>query len=293
LVLVLAGCELVFPLGPGNDPGFDAAPPRFGTAVKIMAGPVGPTETLADATLDAGMTQLAFARLDPAAPGTADIYLAAASGDPTVWDAPVLFQMSVGMQDEVNPKLSADGLTMWIAIPSATPIVRAFRRVPGEPNLWADVTNVEANGLDHPDPTRPGRVTADGLHMTVHRTDFNGVQYLVELARTQVGLPWNEVPGTTTVINATGHCGNGHLTDDGLELVFTLQPFAGDGDYDLYFARRSALGEPFDTPVEISELSSAMHETDPWLSPDGNQIYFSRAHGGAPLEEWGIYYAER
>jgi hypothetical protein len=292
IAVLLAGCEWVFPLGPDDGGARDAAPAPFGPPMRVLALSLGPDEYLADPTLDLGMTQIAFVRVTMNMPGTADIFIATATGNPLAWTAPFMVEMSVAMQDEVNPKLSADGLAMWLAVPGGSPVLRAYARSPGVPNTWMDVTATETDGLTAVPETRPDNVTPDGRRCVVHRGDGTGVQYLVEFERAGAGQPWVEVPGTMDAINATGSAGNGHLTTDALEMVFTLQP-TGAAHYDLYRARRAAPGQPFDTPVEISELSTPMYETDPWLSPDQRRIYFARAHGGVPASEWGIYYAER
>ena len=291
VVAVLGGCEWVFPFEPDDGIPVDGAPPRFGTPMKVQAVDVGPSEYLGDPALDAGETQIAFVRQDADTAGSADIFLAASTGNPLAWAASFQVDMSIAMQDEYNPKLSADGNTMWLAVPTGTPVVRAFSRTFAAPNKWMDVTGDEAAGLENALDTRPDCITPDGLHFVVHRNNGE-IPFLVELERAVPGQAWTEVPGTMAVINAAGPAANGYLTPDALEIVFTLQA-AGQTDYDLYYARRAALRDPFDTPVELTELSSPMQETDPWLSPDGRRIYFGRAHGGTPRSEWGIYYAER
>lgn len=63
------------------------------------------------------------------------------------------------------------------------------------------------------------------------------------------------------------------LTADGLTCLFSSNR---GGDYDIYIASRPARTAPFSTPVLLAEVATADDETDPWLSPDGHLLLFTR-----------------
>jgi Tol biopolymer transport system component len=68
------------------------------------------------------------------------------------------------------------------------------------------------------------------------------------------------------------------LTDDGLTLFYVSGPAFGPAD--LYVAARRSTADPFEHHVALDELNSASDERDPWLSPDGTELYFASDRSG-------------
>lgn len=77
------------------------------------------------------------------------------------------------------------------------------------------------------------------------------------------------------------------LSDDGLALFYVRGPAFGPAD--LFVAQRRATDDPFTPGVPIDDLNTVSDERDPWLSPDGRQLYFSSDRSG----QYEIYMSER
>lgn len=59
-----------------------------------------------------------------------------------------------------------------------------------------------------------------------------------------------------------------------LTIVFASNRPGGAGGNDLWTATRRSLAKPFENIAPITELDTAFEELHPWLSPDGQTIYF-------------------
>jgi hypothetical protein len=78
------------------------------------------------------------------------------------------------------------------------------------------------------------------------------------------------------------------LSPDELSIVFTSQRPGGKGSTDIWRARRSALGAPFSTPENVSELNTDADDTGARPSSDGLTVFFAsnRAGGQGGLDLW-------
>ena len=299
------GCHLVFPIDvqgvDGSEPGVDGAPGdafSFGgwsapVRVNIPGHPMGPTFRVTDPSLDGSRSQLAFVEYDATQPGfTQNIWIAPGTPSPTEWGIPTQAGFTDLTRAESNPKLSDDAVVMWISrnIGNGQIDVLAFRRDTPVDTAWSDVTATEASGLSTLDEDRPGSPTAARDRIVIHRHSGTGWS-LVEYVRPGGSGAWAPAPGDPlAAINRSFFVlGNGHLADDGRTLVFAAGVGSG---LDLYVARRAAVGLPFDSGAPITEVNWPYADSDPWLSPDGRQLWFSR-EGSPNTEEWGIYYSAR
>jgi hypothetical protein len=92
---------------------------------------------------------------------------------------------------------------------------------------------------------------------------------------------------------------DGFLSDDGLTMFFSSSPFQfpadagprpGDGgptvdgglapSADLYVAWRQAVDAPFSRTQNLDDLNTGGDERDPWLTPDGQTLYFTSDRDG-------------
>src|SRR5690606_9964352 len=67
---------------------------------------------------------------------------------------------------------------------------------------------------------------------------------------------------------------DGFLSEDGLLLLYTIDPEGDEEQGDLYFSVRDTVDEKFSTAQPIEGVNTAAEERDPWLSPDGETLYF-------------------
>lgn len=70
---------------------------------------------------------------------------------------------------------------------------------------------------------------------------------------------------------------------DGRELIFVSDRPGGEGLQDLWVATRDSADDRWHVPVNLTTLNSEAGELHPYLSPDGQTLYFSRRTGGAPF----------
>jgi Tol biopolymer transport system component len=78
---------------------------------------------------------------------------------------------------------------------------------------------------------------------------------------------------------------DGFLSDDGLTLFYVTGPPFGPAD--LFVAARRATSDPFEPYAALEELNTDRDERDPWLSPDGRELYFASDRDG----QYDIYVA--
>jgi Tol biopolymer transport system component len=90
-------------------------------------------------------------------------------------------------------------------------------------------------------------------------------------------------------VNTANLDDDGYLTDDGLTLYFSSDRI--NGTQDLFVTERSDLASPFAPPVPLETLNTSTYdERDPWVSPDGHEIYFTSDRTGGELQ---IFHATR
>jgi hypothetical protein len=76
------------------------------------------------------------------------------------------------------------------------------------------------------------------------------------------------------------------LTEDGLMLLYKVQNDSEPGD--LAYSYRADTSAPFSAPQLIKGVNTPDDERDPWLSPDGQRLYFASDRDG----ELELYVAE-
>jgi Tol biopolymer transport system component len=188
---------------------------------------------------------------------------------------------------ETSPAVSADGLTIWFASDRAggqgdLDIWVATRDARGAD--WSAPENLAALNSSEKEIPRPPGQRARVMPMATDR-DMPGY-YQIHFAErsastTQFGEPEHvaelSFPDESTV--------DGFLSDDGLTLFYVTGPPFGPAD--LYVAARRSTADPFEYNTPLTELNTASDERDPWLSPDGRELYFASDRGG----QYDIYVA--
>lgn len=108
---------------------------------------------------------------------------------------------------------------------------------------------------------------------------------------------WSE-PQPLRGINTVDNEGAGTLSGDGMTLCFTIcrdadRPGEGPhkGSCDLYIAER--VGQGWGVPQNLGAVNSPAWESQPCLSPDGQQLYFTRGSGRAGRRKHDIFTALR
>jgi hypothetical protein len=189
---------------------------------------------------------------------------------------------------DTSPAIEGDGLTFWFSSVREEGIggLDIFRvQRPSRSQPWGPIQAVTELNSDSDDIPRP--TGAEELIMPLASRRAGG-DYLTYFAR-------REAPNEpfTSMELAVGLVGDGmlvadaFLTRDGLAMLYTQAAEGEPGD--LYVATRRSLREAFSNARAITSLNTAADERDPWLSPDGNTLYFSSDRDGT----LAIYRAQR
>jgi Tol biopolymer transport system component len=70
------------------------------------------------------------------------------------------------------------------------------------------------------------------------------------------------------------------VSSDGLRLVYDRMPAGSTDGEDLYLATRSSTADVFGTPSELASVDSTTSDGTPFLSADGEELWFSSARAG-------------
>jgi hypothetical protein len=90
--------------------------------------------------------------------------------------------------------------------------------------------------------------------------------------RTAVEMPWSQ-PVRMDDVDTASIDTDGFLTDDALSLYLSSDRISA-GDQDLFVSHRTDSAATFTVFTPLSELDSPHADRDPWVSPDGHQIFF-------------------
>jgi hypothetical protein len=203
------------------------------------------------------------------------------------WEQPVPLEGEVNTAGaEDSPFILPDGTTMYFFF---TPDVT----VPAEEQVLDGVTGIYVSlrgedGWGVPERLvlqQPGRLALDGcpfvrgstLWFCSAREGYTGVNHftaqLVDGAWRNWGYAGKSLPEADQV-------GELHITADGGELYFHAEVEGGRGGYDLWVSRRQANG--WGAPQHIETVNTAETEGWPFLTQDGNELWFTRFHMGSP-----------
>jgi hypothetical protein len=263
MALVSSGCAEVWGLG------------------EVVAGmsPWGPPEPVEgnptaggdDPTLSSDELELYFEL-------TGDIARVTRTSVDAAWSAPeIVAELSDPIAMDTTPKLSHDGLTMYLAS-QRLPTLGSFdiwtsSRVSTTTSWSAPVHASELSSV-HVDTDAADALGGHVMFLSIDPVDDDAD--IFESTRTDVAAPWSP-PMRVEDINSIGAEGGSQLSADGLTLYMSS---TRAGNQDLFEAHRTSVTERFTTPQAIVEVTTAEPETDIWVSPDQTRMYFIRVVAG-------------
>lgn len=176
---------------------------------------------------------------------------------------------------ESSSALSLDGLSLWFGSDreggqGGLDIYESSRPSVTEP--WSEPTLVsELNSEEDDIPRPPGQ---GGLVMPLASRRGGGdyQTYLAERESDQA--PFLSPILLESIAQENAVIVDGFLSDDGLLLLFTIDPESDEEHGDLYFSVRDSVADQFSTSEPLEGVNTAAEERDPWLSPDGETLYF-------------------
>ena len=259
-----------------NDAPVDALPPGTWTNITLVPGTSGDQ----DPTLTSDQLEMYFTR------GGSTILSMTRATITSAWSAADV-QTFGGSPVVINhsPELSADGLLIAFSSNrggTGLDIYLASRL--SRTSAWAPP--VPFSDLNSTFDEHPGSATADLARIVLSSNrggSGTGLDLFESTGNSGTYTPPVRIPLSTTVEDSAPF-----LTNDGLTLYYS-SGVAANG-LDLHVATRPDRGAAFTTGTKIQELTDpGSGETDPWVSPDGHDLYFAADRGGGMR----IYHASR
>ncbi|OHC03017.1 MAG: hypothetical protein A3H23_04815 [Planctomycetes bacterium RIFCSPLOWO2_12_FULL_40_19] len=146
--------------------------------------------------------------------------------------------------------------------------------------------------------TRPDTASSFGvpsnLGGTINSTDFDEAPSITSndvalfFSSNRLGLGGHDIwvsvlpgaPGNVSAVNSTANDIAPDISSDGLTLFFTSDRSGGSGGHDIYMATRTAIGNPFGTPVNLATINTGFSDLAPTISSDGLSLYFTSDRSG-------------
>jgi len=210
-------------------------------------------------------------------PAMHDVYGASRSSTTAPFPSPGQIDVSTSASIETTPDLSGNGLEIHFATNrSGGTTLDIFRTT--RPSLTVafgpPVAVAELNSAT--DDTSPA-VSRDGMTI-VFASSRSGIIDLYIANRMSLTQAWS-APQPMTMLNDPAYREDApFLSTDKLTIYFTSNR---GNDNNLYQATRANVADPFGPPQPIMELNTMNgYDGDPWVSPDGKTIYFTRVIGG-------------
>lgn len=181
---------------------------------------------------------------------------------------------------DTSPAVDGDGLTFWFASvredagSGGLDILRVQRATRdegwGTPEL---VPELNSDSDDIPRPTGAGGLI---MPLASRRGGADYLTYFAKRERADQAFTSTELAENLAAENIL--VADAFLTIDGLAILYTQAAEGQAGD--LYYATRPNLEVPFSGVRPIASLNTEADERDPWLSPDGETLYFSSDRDG-------------
>ncbi len=254
----------------------------FGTP-QAVTGLRTSTEDVMDPSMTFEQLELYF---DSPSNGQTDIWVSTRTVASDPWGPSSIVAELSSPQDDQDPEVSVDGLTMYMASNrgGSMQIYVSQRRTRvtawGTPTVVSLGTSTldEAAGLD--------RTELNVVFGSRRGTETNA--HLYTATRPDTSAAWMNVTELSALSSNWEDTGPA-LFNNGSGLVFATRRLTSGGTSDLFQAARPDETSPFTSLAPISELNTTSNEEGPWMSQDGTLILFASDRSG----HFQIYQASR
>jgi Tol biopolymer transport system component len=276
----LCSCGRIRFDGVPADASIDAPVPvpiDFGAAMQIVE--LASTSGDDDPTLTGDLLEIYFISNRPGGAGASDVWTSSRPSVDQPFSPPVVVASLSSPQNEETTRITADGLTMWVASDRSGPA--------GVFDLWASTR--ATRGDPWPAPTRVVELNtmADNdvgaielspleLYFASDRATARDMYDLYRTSRVSTVSPWAPAERLTTLETGADEVTPFPLDADTLYFASSI-----GGNRDLYLATRADDTAPFELRP-LSSLNTTSSEEDPWLSPDRSLMFFSSDRTGNP-----------
>ncbi|MGC4065569.1 MAG: hypothetical protein QM784_13165 [Polyangiaceae bacterium] len=243
--------------------------------VKLVEELAASSDSFADEnpTLTYNRLEIYFTSNRDGGTGSDDVWMARRNRTQDPFDSPVPVASVNTEKSESSPAISPDGKWLWIGVERDGGMggrdIWRFERT-GSDITFGNVTlepNVNTTEDDIPRPLGNGLKTmplASRIDTGIYQTYF----------ATRADTTGNF--GTPVLVQELfvddRKLTDAFLTDDGLTLYFVRAKDDKNGD--IYVAHRNTVSDAFQTPLPLTTINGTNDDRDPWLSPDGQELYF-------------------
>jgi hypothetical protein len=206
------------------------------------------------------------------------------------WNTATMPNELLGTDDDVDPDVSWDGLTLYFASNRSSAgfgLYVAQRTARDQPwGKLAEIHELSSPTLDRYGPS----VDPNGLFMTFGSAPLatNGYR-LYSASRTDTASGWEKVQELSG-INSGKEDNDPALFHASLSLIWSSRAPSNGASWDLVEVSRDPSAPFSATPIPLDSLNTGFAERYPWVSQDGTHILFSREPEGSPGQ---IYEARR
>lgn len=191
----------------------------------------------------------------------------------------------VNQSIEGTPRLALDNRSLYFFSQrggsggAARDLYVATRSDPnGSFDTVAPLSSINSSSLDHLAWPSPDELT---LYFASQRSGNMDIWRSTRASRADVF----GAPAAVTELNSSADENGMTLTQDDRTIILASTRPNGAGNYDLYRSVRASTDQPFSTPEPLTALNTSALETDPALSPDGQELFFVSTRNGA-TEIW-------
>jgi hypothetical protein len=241
----------------------------FGTP-RMVSGLRSDTDDVQDPSLTFEELEIYFS--SPTG-GLNDIWVSTRTVASDPWGPSTLVAELSSPQNDEDPEVSVDGLTMLLTSDrggSGRRLYVSQRRTRDTP--WATPTPVGGLGSS----TLDEAPTLDRAELHLAFSSQRGTAsdtHLFAATRPDASAAW-QAATELSALNSAWQDTDPALFSDGAGLLFASRRLTKGGTTDLFQAARSDASSPFATLAPIGELNTASSEEDPWMSQDGKHIVF-------------------
>jgi hypothetical protein len=203
------------------------------------------------------------------------------------WNQPVPLSSAVNTAGaEDSPFVLPDGNTLYFFFtpdPNVPPENQLLDGVTGiyvsvkQDGVWLNAERVILQD--------PGKLALDGaefvqgnvMWFASARESYTGINLFTAEFRDGKWTNWQY---TGDKINKEYQVGEMHLTTDGSELYFHSARTGGKGQYDIWVTKR--VNNEWQEPQNIAVVNTAENEGWPYVTQNGNELWFTRIYQGTP-----------
>jgi hypothetical protein len=136
------------------------------------------------------------------------------------------------------------------------------------------IANVNSSGVE-----LAPQLSSDGLRLYFSSDRFNGNRDIWVATRATRSVDFS-TPARVAGLNSSASEFGPSLGSDELEAFIASDRPGGEGSMDLWRATRATRDDAFGALENVTELNDAGYDTDPRLTADGSEIFFSASRNG-------------